>query len=176
MKSLEKLAMADPFHFADRPKLATADNLTEEYILVPAQIKTAYLAQIIARLGPGIDVQDDVTTSDALTRSEKARLKAEQKKLLKKTQEATPQGLRAPSCIVFTATCRGCQVVAETLKELGINCAPLHSQLTQRERLISLTDFKSSVVKVLVATDVASRGLDIPQVCQGLSISCSSNL
>ena len=68
------------------------------------------------------------------------------------------------SVIIFTHTCRGCQVITYLLRKLGIKCAPLHSLLSQRERLASLSRFKTEVVKILVATDVASRGLDIPLV------------
>jgi len=43
-------------------------------------------------------------------------------------------------------------------------CVALHSLKSQGERLAGLATFKSGIVKILVATDVASRGLDIPQV------------
>ena len=50
------------------------------------------------------------------------------------------------------------------LNELGFEVSMLHSQLTQRKRIANLAKFKSQHVKILVATDVASRGLDIPKV------------
>jgi len=68
------------------------------------------------------------------------------------------------SCIVFVATCRGCEVVAQLLLEMGIQCESLHSRKNQSRRLASLGKFRSGQSKVLVATDVASRGLDIPTV------------
>ncbi len=68
------------------------------------------------------------------------------------------------SAIVFTSTCKGCETIAEVLTQLGIPNAPLHSHLTQQRRLASLGKFRSGTVPVLVATDVASRGLDIPSV------------
>jgi len=70
----------------------------------------------------------------------------------------------ARSAIVFTGTCLSCQTVTEMLQELGVPCAPLHSVMPQGKRISSLAKFKSSLVPVLVATDVASRGLDIPTV------------
>ena len=54
------------------------------------------------------------------------------------------------------------------LNELGIEAVTIHSMIPQKERLASLARFKSSHVKVLVATDVASRGLDIPRVSLNL--------
>ena len=68
------------------------------------------------------------------------------------------------SCIVFVSTCRGCEVISQLLLEMGIQCESLHSRKTQNRRLASLGKFKSGLSKVLVATDVASRGLDIPTV------------
>lgn len=50
------------------------------------------------------------------------------------------------------------------LNSLGIECVSLHSMMSQKERLSALARFKSSQVKVLIATDVASRGLDVPLV------------
>eukprot|EP01138_Halocafeteria_seosinensis_P001984 gb/GECG01002032.1/.p1 GENE.gb/GECG01002032.1/~~gb/GECG01002032.1/.p1 ORF type:complete len:207 (+),score=24.91 gb/GECG01002032.1/:1-621(+) len=71
---------------------------------------------------------------------------------------------RFNSAIIFVAKCESCQLIAETLVELGIVCTPLHSLMNQRRRLASLSRFKSGLAKILVATDVASRGLDIPEV------------
>ncbi len=70
----------------------------------------------------------------------------------------------ASSCIVFVSTCRGCEVIAQLLLEMGVACESLHSRKNQSRRLASLGKFRSGQAKVLVATDVASRGLDIPTV------------
>jgi ATP-dependent RNA helicase DDX49/DBP8 len=55
-------------------------------------------------------------------------------------------------------------MLAGILEELEIATAPLHSGLAQRNRMASLDRFKSGRVSILLATDVASRGLDIPEV------------
>jgi len=54
-------------------------------------------------------------------------------------------------------------VVATTLERLGFSSTCLHSLQTQRTRRACLAKFRSEVSKILVATDVASRGLDIPK-------------
>lgn len=50
------------------------------------------------------------------------------------------------------------------LNEIGIENSALHAMIKQRERLASLSKFKSRQTRVLIATDVAARGLDIPYV------------
>lgn len=70
----------------------------------------------------------------------------------------------AESLIIFTATRKTCQYVCLLLEELGEEVCALHSDLKQQKRLASLDKFKGGRVRILVATDVASRGLDIPTV------------
>jgi len=68
------------------------------------------------------------------------------------------------SSIVFCRTCRTTELVGILLTKVGIPTSTLHSMRQQKERVASLAMFKSGHTKVLVATDVASRGLDIPEV------------
>ncbi|THH05455.1 hypothetical protein EW145_g4785 [Phellinidium pouzarii] len=68
------------------------------------------------------------------------------------------------SIMIFTRTVMDCQKIALILKGLGFPAVPLHGQLSQSARLGALGKFKSGGRSVLVATDVASRGLDIPSV------------
>jgi ATP-dependent RNA helicase RhlE len=51
--------------------------------------------------------------------------------------------------------------VARTLEAHGIKTAALHSNRSQNQRLRALKDFKSGAVRVLVATDIAARGIDV---------------
>jgi ATP-dependent RNA helicase DDX49/DBP8 len=69
-----------------------------------------------------------------------------------------------PQAILFVSSCRTCALLSAFLSELSIPNTPLHSQLSQRDRLASLSSFRASHVPLLIATDVASRGLDIPEV------------
>ena len=68
------------------------------------------------------------------------------------------------SCIVFAGTRKSCQNLGILLAELEINVAALHSGLAQKDRMGALERFKSGRASILLATDVASRGLDIPEV------------
>lgn len=68
------------------------------------------------------------------------------------------------SCIIFVTTCKQVIRIVLFLRNLGFDCVPIHGQMTQVKRLQSLSKFKSKHNQILVATDVASRGLDIPSV------------
>lgn len=66
--------------------------------------------------------------------------------------------------LVFTRTKRGADRVARHLREAGIGVAAIHGNKSQRQREQALDDFRRSKIRVLVATDIAARGLDIDEV------------
>ncbi|MEQ1862708.1 MAG: DEAD/DEAH box helicase [Chthoniobacteraceae bacterium] len=66
-----------------------------------------------------------------------------------------------PRVLVFAATQYTTEHVADKLRSAGIAAAPLHGELSQGARFGTLADFKASRFQVLVATDLAARGLDI---------------
>lgn len=66
--------------------------------------------------------------------------------------------------LVFTSTKLSANRLSRQLERDGFNCAALHSDKTQGERMQALADFKEGKVTVLVATDIAARGLDIEQL------------
>ncbi|KAK8861716.1 ATP-dependent RNA helicase MAK5 [Kwoniella newhampshirensis] len=73
--------------------------------------------------------------------------------------------LRYPGrSIVFVGSVDGIRRLIPLFTLLQLPIFPLHSQLQQRQRLKNLDRFKSTKNGILIATDVASRGLDIPQV------------
>ncbi|KFA65918.1 hypothetical protein S40285_02372 [Stachybotrys chlorohalonatus IBT 40285] len=68
------------------------------------------------------------------------------------------------STIIFTRTVWETQRIAILLRTLGFGAIPLHGQLSQSARLGALNKFRAGTRDILVATDVAARGLDIPKV------------
>ncbi|XP_017906951.1 PREDICTED: probable ATP-dependent RNA helicase DDX49 isoform X2 [Capra hircus] len=68
------------------------------------------------------------------------------------------------SIIIFTNTCKTCQILCMMLRKFNFPTVALHSMMKQKERFAALAKFKSSIYRILIATDVASRGLDIPTV------------
>jgi ATP-dependent RNA helicase RhlE len=66
--------------------------------------------------------------------------------------------------LVFVRTRHGADKLAKHLDHSGINAVPIHGSLSQNQRIRSLGDFKAGRARVLVATDIAARGLDIDQL------------
>ena len=66
--------------------------------------------------------------------------------------------------LVFTRTKHGANRLAEKLDKIGIPAAAIHGNKSQNARTRALADFKNSTLQVLVATDIAARGLDIDQL------------
>ena len=72
--------------------------------------------------------------------------------------------IKFENLIIFFQTRRGTDKISHWLTEHGQDVRVLHSDLKQRDRMGALEDFKQGKVKILCATDVASRGLDISNV------------
>jgi len=68
--------------------------------------------------------------------------------------------------LVFSRTKHGANRLSHYLNDQGITAAPIHGNKSQGARTRALADFKSGDVRVLVATDIAARGIDIPQLPQ----------
>ncbi len=74
--------------------------------------------------------------------------------------------------IVFTRTKRQAQRVADDLAERGFPSSPLHGDMQQVAREKALKKFRDGKLKVLVATDVAARGIDVADVTHVINYSC----
>ncbi len=173
------LSLKNPFTFDATPAPTTVGALRQFYLFMPQSVKDAHLVALLQKHGPkavtddsdGDDDEDDVPSgkhkkglsgSTASTLAGNATHRAAEGQGADHT-EATDIP-RADSAIIFVSTCKAAQEVAEMLSEMGIMVAALHSVMKQSKRLASLGKFKAGVASVLVATDVASRGLDIPSV------------
>jgi ATP-dependent RNA helicase RhlE len=66
--------------------------------------------------------------------------------------------------LVFTRTKRGADRVAKHLEGAGLTAAAIHGNKSQRQRELALDAFKSGDVRILVATDIAARGIDVERV------------
>ncbi len=140
------------------PKIPS--GLRQEYIFMPSHVRDTYLITAVRHLmsnggrsktgdgdrRDGSGWNDTTGNTDALSESNHEESK------------------KAKSAIIFVSTCERTALISGILTELGVSNVALHSLLTQNRRLAALAKFKSQQCRVLVATDVASRGLDIPNV------------
>jgi superfamily II DNA/RNA helicase len=78
----------------------------------------------------------------------------------------------ADKFIVFTRTKRQAQRVADDLAERGFSASPLHGDMAQVAREKALTKFREDKLRILVATDVAARGIDVAGVSHVINYSC----
>jgi ATP-dependent RNA helicase DDX3X len=79
-------------------------------------------------------------------------------------------------CLIFVKTKKSADILENYLLENGIAAISIHGDRTQREREDALRKFKKSVRNILVATDVAARGLDIENVSQVINFDLPENI
>lgn len=149
-------------------------GLRQEYIFMPSRVREAYLLCTIRTLmthgGRGKFKKDDNSRKGSGWNSANpqnvniAELLGDNDEQEDDGDGRRPKYPQAQSAIIFVPTCERCAQVSGILTELGIQNVALHSLLSQNRRLASLGTFQSQRVRILVATDVASRGLDVPAV------------
>ena len=141
------------------PKIPS--GLRQEYIFMPSHVRDAYLITAVRYLmanggrkgGKDVDRSDGSGWNGATVAKDN-----------NDSDDEDETTTKAKSAIIFVSTCERTAHISGVLNELGVSNVALHSLLTQNRRLASLAKFKSQQVRILVATDVASRGLDIPTV------------
>lgn len=114
---------------------------------ISRRIQSNPLKVVIEEVGGGLKIEQ---LTIEVEQSERVNLLA---RLLSKYQP--------DSCVVFCNTKRDCQLVEERLNSLSIKALALHGDLEQRDRDQVLLRFSNHSCRILVATDVAARGLDI---------------
>jgi len=160
IEQLQCMTLSDALKFDLTLKQKIPSRLIQNYLLVPSKIKTCYL---IACLKKQYSLHADAATASS---SDDKNLKNKKKDRSLQDLSAVER-LTAPliqSIIIFVGSCYKCQELFEILNEMNFDCVALHSLMNQTLRFSSLQRFKSHLSRILVATDVASRGLDIPDV------------
>ena len=80
------------------------------------------------------------------------------------------QDPKMDTVLVFTRTKHGADRIARRLEGSGIKSATLHANRSQNQRLRALNDFRTGAVRVLVATDIAARGIDVDGISHVVNI------
>ncbi|KAI0265093.1 P-loop containing nucleoside triphosphate hydrolase protein [Gloeopeniophorella convolvens] len=139
--------------------IETVETLKQYYVLVPSHVRESYLYHLLCNPPEAIVHLRRSAPAPATGSHASGRKKGSAKKA-----DADKDFLQPPPTIIFCAKTRTAAYLTALLQTLSVRSTALHSRLTQRDRLSSLSLFRSSVIPVLVSTDVGARGLDIPDV------------
>ncbi|UKZ62975.1 uncharacterized protein TrAtP1_004203 [Trichoderma atroviride] len=94
----------------------------------------------------------------------------------KRLQEILGSAAYAPPIIVFVNIKRNCDAVARDIKSMGWSVVTLHGSKTQEQREAALASVRSGQSQVLVATDLAGRGIDVPDVSLVINFNMATNI
>lgn len=94
----------------------------------------------------------------------------------KRLNEILASGEFAPPIIVFVNIKRNCDAVARDIKHMGFTSVTLHGSKTQEQREAALASVRSGQTDVLVATDLAGRGIDVPDVSLVVNFNMATNI
>ncbi|GAB1299802.1 RNA helicase [Apodemus speciosus] len=81
-----------------------------------------------------------------------------------------------PPIIIFVNQKKGCDVLAKSLEKMGYNACTLHGGKGQEQREFALSNLKAGAKDILVATDVAGRGIDIQDVSMVVNYDMAKNI
>ncbi len=116
-----------------------------------------------------IEVARQSTTSDTITQklvefkpTRRDQTSKQKREMLREI--ITSEGEGCTNAIIFCNRKVDVDIVAKSLKKHGLNASPIHGDLDQSYRTRTLDGFRDGSIKFLVASDVAARGLDIPNV------------
>ncbi|GAA5955499.1 hypothetical protein JCM3765_006796 [Sporobolomyces pararoseus] len=151
------------FTHVSRDVITTPAGLTQKYVFIPSQVREVYLVYLLLNLCSLTGAKPLHSTPAPSTTTSTSKRGNPKKRASDKDDEAVPV---LPQTILFVPHCRTAALLTELFSSLPtpIPCTSLHSHLSQPERLRSLSQFRRHAVPLLIATDVGSRGLDIPEV------------
>ena len=129
------------------------ERITNTFLSNPAKIEVARAATTNTNIKQGVVM---------FKGSEKRKEPSEKRALLRKLIDM--EGETCTNAIIFCNRKSDVDIVSKSLNKYGYNAAPIHGDLDQSHRTKTLEKFRDNDLKILVASDVAARGLDIPAV------------
>ena len=124
----------------------TVEKIDKKYLRRPAIVT-------IGNAGEAVD-----------TVEQRVEFIAGEDKRKRRLQEILNSGQFKPPIIVFVNIKRNCEMVAKDIKSWGFSTVTLHGSKTQEQREASLAALRNGQAHILVATDLAGRGIDVPDV------------
>jgi ATP-dependent RNA helicase RhlE len=129
------------------------ERLTSTFLHAPVKIEVARQATASETITQGL-IQFKPSRRDRTASEKRAMLRA----LIER------DGTDCRNAIIFCNRKVDVDIVAKSLKRHGLNAEPIHGDLDQSHRTRTLDGFRDGSIRFLVASDVAARGLDIPNV------------
>ncbi len=129
------------------------ERITNTFLSNPAKIEVARAATTSENINQGVVM---------FKASNKAKEGTEKRKLLRDIIAA--EGDKCRNGIIFCNRKVDVDTVAKSMKKYGLDASPIHGDLDQSHRMRTLDGFRDGTLRFLVASDVAARGLDIPNV------------
>ncbi|GAA6038508.1 hypothetical protein JCM8097_004603 [Rhodosporidiobolus ruineniae] len=151
------------FTHVSKDVITTPAGLTQKYVFIPSQVREVYLTYLLINLCTLTGAQPLHAPEARPSADKDKRKKGKGRARDDDEEDATPV---LPQTILFVPHCRTAALLHSLFSQLPtpIPCTALHSHLSQSDRLKSLSTFRRQAVPLLIATDVGSRGLDIPEV------------
>jgi len=129
------------------------ERITNTILSNPARIEVARQASASETIEQGVVL---------FKPSRRDRADREKRKLLRAMIDG--EGDKCTNAIIFCNRKTDVDIVAKSLKKYGYDASPTHGDLDQSQRTRTLDGFREGSIRLLVASDVAARGLDIPAV------------
>ncbi|KIW17567.1 pre-mRNA-splicing ATP-dependent RNA helicase prp28 [Exophiala spinifera] len=137
---------------------AAVERIARKYLRRPAIVT-------IGNIGEAVD-----------TVEQRVEFVAGEDKRKKRLNEILQSGEFRPPIIVFVNIKRNCDAVARDIKSMGFSSVTLHGSKTQDQREAALQSVRDGKTDVLVATDLAGRGIDVPDVSLVVNFNMATNI
>lgn len=129
------------------------ERITDTFLSAPTRIEVARQATASENIEQGVVM---------FKASRRDREGSEKRKVLREL--IALEGDTCTNAIIFCNRKTDVDICAKSMKKYGLNAAPIHGDLDQSQRMKTLDEFRNGDLRFLVASDVAARGLDIPDV------------
>ncbi|WP_425039541.1 DEAD/DEAH box helicase [Primorskyibacter sp. S187A] len=129
------------------------ERITNTFLSNPARIEVARQATASETIEQGVVM---------FKASRKDREGSEKRRVLRGLLDG--EGKALTNAIIFCNRKTDVDITAKSLKKYGYDAAPIHGDLDQSQRTKTLDNFREGGLRILVASDVAARGLDVPSV------------
>ncbi|CAH9121114.1 unnamed protein product [Cuscuta epithymum] len=138
---------------------AEIEALTQEYLTDPVRVRVGNVSSPTANVSQNLEKVPENEKIDRLLDL-----------LVEESAQSEKSGHPFPLTIVFVERKTKCEEVAEALMKQGLHATSLHGGRSQSERESALRGFRHGPSRILVATDVASRGLDVTGVAHVVNL------